>query len=162
MGGVPQEGSFQWNDENTQSYEMRLCFFNGSRKSSSDSNYGEDGSVLNLNQLGINQDTETRLKQVCNAREGWLLVAGPAGSGKTTTLYACLRYIASAEQKRSVLTIEDPVESVIESISQCQLQPNSGLNLAAAMRSAVRQDAEVLLVSEIRDAETAETVLLHR
>ena len=160
MGGVPQEGSFQWNDENTQSYEMRLSVFStvhGNRAAIRI--MGEDGSVLNLNQLGINQDTETRLKQVCHAREGWLLVAGPAGSGKTTTLYACLRYIASAEQKRSVLTIEDPVESVIESISQCQLQPNSGLTLAAAMRSAVRQDAEVLLVSEIRDAETAETVL---
>uniref|UniRef100_UPI0035674F47 GspE/PulE family protein n=1 Tax=Stieleria sp. TaxID=2795976 RepID=UPI0035674F47 len=77
----------------------------------------------------------------------------------TTTLYACLRYIAGSGFQRSVLTIEDPIESVIDSISQSQLQPTSGMTLASALRAAVRQDAEVLLVSEIRDVETAEAVL---
>lgn len=160
LGGVPQEGAFQWKHGQSQAFEMRLGVFStvyGNRAAIRI--MGHRGTVLNLNQLGLAEHTVSRLKQVCDCRDGWLLVAGPTGSGKTTTLYACLQYIAAAEQNRSVLTIEDPVESVIESISQSQLQPNSGLTLSAAMRSAVRQDAEVLLVSEIRDAETAEAVL---
>lgn len=160
MGGIPQEGSFQWNDDRNQSHELRLGIFPtlyGNRAAIRI--MGEAGSVFKTHELGIDEKTESRLKRVCESRDGWLLVAGPAGSGKTTTLYACLQHIALGHENRSVLTIEDPIESVIESISQSQLQPNSGLTLASAMRSAVRQDAEVLLVSEIRDAETAETVL---
>lgn len=160
MGGVPQEGSFQWRDGQNQLHDLRLGVFStihGNRAAIRI--MGEAGSVRKLDQLGVDQKTESKLQHLCDSRDGWLLVAGPAGSGKTTTLYACLQHIASSNENRSVLTIEDPVESVIESISQSQLQPNSGLTLASAMRSAVRQDAEVLLVSEIRDAETAEVVL---
>lgn len=160
MGGVPQEGAFQWNHGKSNTFEMRLGVFAtvyGNRAVIRI--MGHSGTVLDLDQLGLIENLASRLKRVCESRDGCLLVAGPAGSGKTTTLYACLQYIATAEQNRSVLTIEDPVESVIESISQSQLQPHSGLTLAAAMRSAVRQDAEVLLVSEIRDTETAEAVL---
>jgi len=160
MGGVPQEGAFQWTDEQNQPHEMRLGIFSTVHGNRAVIRImGQGGAVLSLDQLGLDENNIGRLKNTCDSRDGWLLVAGPAGSGKTTTLYACLQYIASNEKNRSVLTIEDPVESIIESISQSQLQPNSGLTLAAAMRSAVRQDAEVLLVSEIRDAETAEAVL---
>ncbi|MDA9858993.1 ATPase, T2SS/T4P/T4SS family [Rubripirellula sp.] len=160
MGGVPQEGAFQWTDQQNQPHEMRLGIFSTVHGNRAVIRImGQGGAVLRLDQLGLDGNTTDRLKNACDARDGWILIAGPAGSGKTTTLYACLQYIASNEKNRSVLTIEDPVESIIESISQSQLQPNSGLTLAAAMRSAVRQDAEVLLVSEIRDDETAEAVL---
>jgi len=109
--------------------------------------------------LGLGEDITRELTELTDCREGVILLAGPAGSGKTTTLYACLRSIAAEANRRGVLTIEDPIESVIDGISQSQLQPESGMTLAAALRSAVRQDPEVLLVSEIRDEETADAVL---
>lgn len=166
--GVPQEGPLRWQsgesvrDEKHVKcvHEMRLGVFptvHGNRAAIRIMEERE--SVRQLHELGLNANTLDRLKTICNARDGWLLVAGPAGSGKTTTLYACLSHIASGEFRRSVLSIEDPIESVIDSISQSQLQSGSGLTLASAMRAAVRQDAEVLLVSEIRDVETAEAVL---
>jgi type II secretory ATPase GspE/PulE/Tfp pilus assembly ATPase PilB-like protein len=158
--GVPQEGPLRWPCDDGVEREMRLGIFptvHGNRAAIRIMNERE--TIRQLDQLGFDSDTVTNLQIACDSRDGWLLVAGPAGSGKTTTLYACLTYIASGEFCRSVLTIEDPIESVIDSVSQSQLQSASGLTLAAAMRAAVRQDAEVLLVSEIRDVETAEAVL---
>ncbi|QDV44454.1 Type II secretion system protein E [Stieleria neptunia] len=159
-GGVPQEGPLRWRDASGNEHEMRLGIFptvHGNRAAIRI--MADRESVRHLDQLGFDAATQEQLRSVCDSRDGWLLVAGPAGSGKTTTLYACLRYIAGSGFQRSVLTIEDPIESVIDSISQSQLQPTSGMTLASALRAAVRQDAEVLLVSEIRDVETAEAVL---
>ncbi|SMP58634.1 general secretion pathway protein E [Neorhodopirellula lusitana] len=159
-GGVPQEGALRWQCNDQVEREMRLGIFptvHGNRAAIRIMDARE--SVRGLDELGFDEATQTQLKSVCESRDGWLLVAGPAGSGKTTTLYACLSHIAAGAFRRSVLTIEDPIESVIDSISQSQLNASGGLTLAAAMRAAVRQDAEVLLVSEIRDIETAEAVL---
>ena len=159
-GGVPQEGSLRWQAPDGQEREMRLGIFptvHGNRAAIRIMDQRE--SIRHLDQLGFDPATQAQLQAVCDSRDGWLLVAGPAGSGKTTTLYACLSQIAAGEFHRSVFTIEDPVESVIDSISQSQLQPVSGMTLASAMRAAVRQDAEVLLVTEIRDVDTAEAVL---
>nr|WP_286177355.1 ATPase, T2SS/T4P/T4SS family [Rhodopirellula sp. JC639] len=158
--GVPQEGPLRWHDGTDQVHEMRLGVFptvHGNRAVIRI--MGDCQSLRRIDGLGFEAAALERLQTVCQARDGWLLVAGPAGSGKTTTLYACLSYIAETGFRRSVLTIEDPIESVIDSISQSQLQPSSGMTLASAMRAAVRQDAEVLLVSEIRDVDTAEAVL---
>ncbi|EMI42877.1 GspE/PulE family protein [Rhodopirellula sp. SWK7] len=158
--GVPQEGPLRWQVDNGEEREMRVGIFptvHGNRAAIRIMDDRE--SIRDLDQLGFDSKTLSQLRSVCDSRDGWLLVAGPAGSGKTTTLYACLSHIAASEFRRSVLTIEDPIESVIDSISQSQLRENSGLTLASAMRAAVRQDAEVLLVSEIRDVETAEAVL---
>ncbi|MFG0268116.1 MAG: GspE/PulE family protein [Rhodopirellula sp. JB055] len=164
--GVPQEGPLRWRsgdaDRNASvtEREMRLGVFPTVHGNRAAIRIMEDReNVRQLHELGLDESTRIRLQTICDARDGWLLVAGPAGSGKTTSLYACLSHIASGEFRRSVLTIEDPIESVIDSISQSQLQSSSGLTLASAMRAAVRQDAEVLLVSEIRDVETAEAVL---
>lgn len=158
-GGIPQEGTLRWKTDNGNR-EMRVGVFptvHGNRAAVRIMN--SDGSIRQLDQLGFDRSTLNGLQAACEAREGWVLMAGPAGSGKTTSLYACLSHIAASDFQRSVLTIEDPIESVIDSISQSELQQGSGLTLASAMRSAVRQDAEVLLVSEIRDVETAEAVL---
>lgn len=158
--GIPQEGRLRWQCDDRQTREMRLGIFPTIHGNRAAVRIMDDRPAIGqLDQLGFDSATLAQLNAVCDSRDGWLLVAGPAGSGKTTTLYACLAHIAAGEFRRSVLTVEDPVESVIDSISQSQLQPASGLTLAAAMRAAVRQDAEVLLVSEIRDIETAEAVL---
>ncbi|MCM2373166.1 GspE/PulE family protein [Aporhodopirellula aestuarii] len=158
--GVPQEGPLRWQGGDGEEREMRVGIFptvHGKRAAIRIMDGRE--SIRHLDRLGFDSEIQRQLQSVCESRDGWLLVAGPAGSGKTTTLYACLSQIAAGEFRRSVLTIEDPIESVIDSISQSQLQETSGLTLASAMRAAVRQDAEVLLVSEIRDVETAEAVL---
>ena len=159
-GGVPQEGLLRWPSGQGRQREMRIGIFPTVHGNRAAIRIMEDReSVRQFDQLGFDPKTLDALRAFCESRDGWLLVAGPAGSGKTTTLYACLTHIASSQFHRSVLTIEDPIESVIDSISQSQVQNSSGMSLAAAMRAAVRQDAEVLLVSEIRDVETAEAVL---
>ena len=112
-----------------------------------------------IDTLGLGQEQQQRLNELCDQKDGIVLLSGPAGSGKTTTLYAILREIASRRPRRSVMTIEDPVETVVDAISQSELDPVGGMTLGAALRSAVRQDSDVLLVSEIRDPETAEAAM---
>src|SRR5204863_5687764 len=85
---------------------------------------------------------------------GLLLVTGPAGSGKTTTIYACLRQLAEAGG-RHIITVEDPVEQIIPGIMQTEINEARGLNFATAARHLLRQDPQVLVIGEIRDDETA-------
>ncbi len=121
--------------------------------------FGTTAPLTSLAALSLSEDIQKDLAELCDRRDGVVLLAGPAGSGKTTTLYACLRHITAGSSRRSVLTIEDPIESVLDGVSQSQLNQTTGMTLATALRSAVRQDPEVLLVSEIRDEETADAVL---
>lgn len=118
-----------------------------------------DQGLETIASLGLSDHATSKLATLSQQTDGAVFLSGPAGSGKTTTMYAMLRQIAAETPRRSVLTIEDPVESVIDSISQSDLDPSGGMTLASALRSAVRQDSEVLLVSEIRDPETAEAAL---
>ena len=99
------------------------------------------------------------LQGAMGENQGAVIISGPAGAGKTTTAYACLRSIVrDTNTLKSVVTLEDPIESVLSGVSQSQIQANSGLTLATGLRSLLRQDPEVLLVGEIRDRETAEGV----
>jgi general secretion pathway protein E len=119
----------------------------------------KDDRYDSIESLGMPSDVTETLADLCTHTDGAVLLSGPAGSGKTTTMYAMLRHIAADVPRRSVVTIEDPVETVIDAISQSELDPSGGMTLASALRSAVRQDSEVLLVSEVRDPETAEAAM---
>ena len=110
--------------------------------------------VSSIEQLRLAGDEEQRLRQMLSRREGLVLVTGPTGSGKTTTLYSVLRHVATPEV--NVVTIEDPVELVFPPLSQVQVNPRIRFSFAAAIRSVLRQDPDILMVGEIRDAETAE------
>ena len=112
-----------------------------------------------LASLRMDDAVTQQLHRLCDAKDGLILITGPAGSGKTTTLYTMLQQVASTVPRRSVLTIEDPVESTLSCISQSEIDASTGMTLASALRSAVRQDSDVLLVSEIRDPETVEAAM---
>ena len=111
-------------------------------------------TVLSLDGLGLNQHEVDRIQQLLQVREGMVLVTGPTGSGKTTTLYSMIRQI----QKRGVniVTVEDPVEYRLQGIVQVQVNEKTGLTFPAALRSILRQDPDVILVGEVRDRETAQ------
>jgi type IV pilus assembly protein PilB len=109
--------------------------------------------VLGFEDLGFDQDLLERYRQVFTKPYGTILVTGPTGSGKTTTLYATLAALNAPE--RNIITVEDPVELRIKGINQVQLNVKAGLTFASALRSILRADPDILLVGEIRDKETA-------
>ena len=110
-----------------------------------------------LDELGIREDLLTVIKEQLNKPTGAILTTGPTGSGKTTTLYAFIRHLNSSETK--IITIEDPIEYHIEGISQTQVDVAREYNFANGLRAIVRQDPDIILVGEIRDAETADIAL---
>lgn len=109
--------------------------------------------VLELGSLGILAQDLARIERLINLREGIILVTGPTGSGKTTTLYSALKTIQT--RGVNIVTVEDPVEYKLSGIVQVQVNEKAGLTFAAALRSILRQDPDVVLVGEIRDRETA-------
>jgi general secretion pathway protein E len=114
-------------------------------------------TLLDLTDIGMGRDTMNGMDQVIRRSHGIILVTGPTGSGKTTTLYAALSRINTPDL--NILTVEDPVEYQIRGISQMAINPKIGLSFAAGLRSFLRQDPDVIMVGEIRDRETAEIAI---
>jgi type IV pilus assembly protein PilB len=110
--------------------------------------------TLDLNVLGFEDDTKRQLRKFINEPYGMVLVTGPTGSGKTTSLYACLSEIRSSEDK--IVTIEDPVEYQLQGITQIPVNEKKGLTFARGLRSILRHDPDKIMVGEIRDEETAQ------
>ena len=110
--------------------------------------------TLNLDVLGLEDDTKRQVRKFINEPYGMVLVTGPTGSGKTTTLYACLSEIVSSEDK--IVTIEDPVEYQLKGITQIPVNEKKGLTFARGLRSILRHDPDKVMVGEIRDEETAQ------
>ena len=109
--------------------------------------------VLSLTELGLSREDLQLMHSLVGITHGIVLVTGPTGSGKTTTLYAVLQELTAPD--KNILTIEDPVEYELEGVGQIQVNPKIGLTFADGLRSIVRQDPDVILIGEIRDAETA-------
>jgi type IV pilus assembly protein PilB len=112
---------------------------------------------LNLEELGFAEEVLAKFRQQIEAPNGIILVTGPTGSGKSTTLYAALNEIASMEI--NVCTVEDPIEYHLPFINQFQVQEKIGLTFSRALRTLLRQDPDVIMVGEIRDEETARTAI---
>ncbi|MEP6755092.1 MAG: type II secretion system ATPase GspE [Chthonomonadales bacterium] len=114
-------------------------------------------AMLGLPQLGMHGTTFEKFRRLISEPYGIILVTGPTGSGKTTTLYAALNEIYSEEKK--IITVEDPVEYQLNGVNQIQVHPQINLTFANGLRSIVRQDPDIIMVGEIRDAETAEIAI---
>jgi len=119
----------------------------------------DKGSMKNfrLENVGFDQQSLSVFREVLRSSSGMLLITGPTGSGKTTTLYAALNEINTVE--KNIITIEDPVEYTLEGINQTQVNPKAKMTFAAGLRAVLRQDPDVILVGEIRDSETAEIAI---
>lgn len=113
--------------------------------------------LLNLNNLGFSSQMLEKYLAVVEQPNGIVLVTGPTGSGKTTTLYATLNYLKSTDKK--IITIEDPVEYQLDGVNQIQVKPEIDFTFAEGLRSILRQDPDVIMVGEIRDLETAEIAI---
>ncbi len=114
----------------------------------------KDNAGITFDGLGMTAATKAMLRDALNEPNGIVLVTGPTGSGKTTSLYAGLRLLNDGT--RNILTVEDPVEYAVDGIGQTQVNPKVGLTFAAGLRAILRQDPDVVMVGEIRDRETAE------
>jgi MSHA biogenesis protein MshE len=114
----------------------------------------QDGGMVGLDKLGMPPEMLKRFREIIRRSNGMILVTGPTGSGKTTTLYSALSEINTIDQK--IITVEDPVEYRLPGINQVQVNEKIGLSFSSVLRSALRQDPDVILVGEMRDAETAQ------
>ena len=110
-------------------------------------------SILSLSQLGMEPDNLALLEKIIHCPNGIVLVTGPTGSGKSTTIYAILQELS--QPNVNIVTIEDPVEKVLEGINQVHVNPRAGLTFASGLRSVLRQDPDIIMIGEIRDGETA-------
>lgn len=114
----------------------------------------KEGIVIDLERLGFTDSTLAEFQKLIQKPHGIILVTGPTGSGKTTTLYGALDKINSPDKK--IITVEDPIEYQLKGVNQIQVKPQIGLNFANTLRHIVRQDPDVIMIGEIRDLETAE------
>ncbi len=117
----------------------------------------KSNKLLTLNELGFSSEDLEKYEEIISKPYGIVLVTGPTGSGKSTTLYASLLKLKNP--RKNIITVEDPVEYQIEGISQIQVKPEIGLTFAAGLRSILRQDPDIIMVGEIRDLETAEMAI---
>ncbi|MBN1163644.1 MAG: Flp pilus assembly complex ATPase component TadA, partial [Candidatus Krumholzibacteriota bacterium] len=113
--------------------------------------------VLGLEKLGMNKETMLSFREDISRPHGMLLVTGPTGSGKTTTLYTALSYLNNPDTK--IITLEDPVEYELPIVSQAQIMQQQGFTFASGLRAVLRQDPDILLIGEIRDKETAQLAI---
>jgi len=154
---IPQDGKFRFLYNNLK-IDLRVSTF--------PSIYGEkvvirildrSKTMIQLNSLGFTQDMLLNFTELIERPTGFVLVTGPTGSGKTTTLYAALSHLNSAE--KNIITLEDPVEYNLDGITQGQIHPDAGFTFAKGIRAVLRQDPDIAMVGEIRDKETAQTAI---
>jgi type IV pilus assembly protein PilB len=154
---IPQDGRFKVKFENNE-VDFRV--------SSLPTTFGQkfvlrllskSNLLIGLDKLGFSEHIVSGFKEAIAKPFGMILVTGPTGSGKSTTLYSVLNQLNTPQ--RNIVTIEDPVEYQIEGITQIQIKPEIGLDFASGLRSILRQSPDVIMIGEIRDSETADTAI---
>ena len=154
----PQDGQLSVTHKN-QHLNIRVATF--------PSYYGEDISLrlfkeqshcLAFKDLGMSDEVSAHIKHICKQRSGLLLITGPTGSGKSTTLYSILKYLQSSYNK-VVVTLEDPVEKNLYGIRQASIKPEQGFDFARGLKAVLRQDPDIIMIGEIRDEDTAKLAI---
>jgi type II secretory ATPase GspE/PulE/Tfp pilus assembly ATPase PilB-like protein len=155
---VPQEGRIRATDNDAEVRVSTFPTLHGERAVVR--LFSATRQFRKLNDLGLPGEIERALELLLGETSGAILMVGPAGSGKTTTLYACLHHLVhQAVAARSIVTLEDPIEMAVPGAAQSQVNASAGFDLATGLRSVLRQDPEVIMVGEIRDPATAEAAL---
>jgi type II secretory ATPase GspE/PulE/Tfp pilus assembly ATPase PilB-like protein len=157
---IPQEGSFRWPGDvpgtGGSPTDLRVATFPTIRGERAVVRFFHGIPQLqSLDSLGMTTDQVELIRGALAQPGGFIVVSGPAGSGKTTTLYAMIRELRDRHPGRSVITLEDPVEQRIDRVTQIQINPHGELSYERCMRSLLRQDPQVLLLGEVRDRPTA-------
>lgn len=151
---LPQDGHFVWQETSTRHVDMRVSTMPTIRGEKTVIRLLDTGGVsLELDALGMETSVVTMLRRLTQCSQGLFVYSGPTGSGKSTTMYAALRELQ--HDAISVATLEDPVEYKVNGFCQSQIQPKQGLVFQNGLRALLRQDPDVLVIGEIRDAETA-------
>lgn len=155
---IPQDGRFSYEiDQNVLDVRVsNLPTVNGEKVVIRLLSTGEK-TIRRITELGMTEYNYTMFRQMLLVPHGIILVTGPTGSGKTTTLYSALRQLA--QPNVNIITVEDPVEKNLDGINQVQVNTKAGLTFAAGLRSILRQDPDIIMIGEIRDAETAEVAI---
>ncbi len=158
----PQDGQFQIRYEGRQ-VDLRVSTFPSMTRNRGANEkivmriIDQESNSLPFEEMGFRKSTLETFQKMIKLPDGIILVTGPTGSGKSTTLYAALRSINKYYQnKKNIVTMEDPVESSVEGINQGQMNPKAGFNFASGMRSILRQDPDIIMVGEMRDFETCQ------
>ncbi|MCH8150112.1 MAG: Flp pilus assembly complex ATPase component TadA [Planctomycetes bacterium] len=156
---IPQEGSFRFSPSSPgddEAPDLRVATFPTIRGERAVVRvFRAQASLQLLDSLGLAEEQVAVLSRAVARPVGLIVLSGPAGSGKTTTLYALLRTLRDKHPQRSVITLEDPVEQRIDGVTQIQVNPHGELSYQRCMRSLLRQDPQVLLLGEVRDSQTA-------
>ncbi|MBS8121455.1 GspE/PulE family protein [Candidatus Vampirococcus lugosii] len=159
---TPQDGRFDFvsynKDETTKKIDVRVSFMPGLRGESIVMRFLDStNSVLGFGDIGFMGETLNVLSRNLKKKHGMILVTGPTGSGKTTTLYSMLNYLNTPSKK--IITLEDPVEYELPGIQQSQISAKNGYNYEDGLKAVLRQDPEIIMVGEIRNLETAEIAI---
>ncbi len=154
---LPQDGAFQYVFQDTL-IDFRLSTINTvNGEKIAIRILRKDYQINNLTNLGMLPEQERTFKRLLQHPAGLIVVCGPTGSGKTTTLYTALKHFNSWE--KNILTLEDPVEYQIDGVNQIQINPKIGLNFATGLKALLRQDPNIIMLGEIRDKESAEIAI---
>ena len=156
---IPQEGSLRWTGDSAptgEAIDLRVATFPTIRGERAVVRVFHGAAELqSLEALGLAEDQVGLLRRAIAQPGGLIVVSGPAGSGKTTTLYAMIRALRDRHAGRSVITLEDPVEQRVNRVTQIQINPYGELSYERCLRSLLRQDPQVILLGEVRDSRTA-------
>ena len=153
---MPQDGQFTL-DQGSSRINMRAATFPCSQGEKIVLRILRGSHSIEFAELGMGPVTMKRVAELVRRPQGFIVTSGPTGAGKTSTLYAFMQLIDT--QRKNVVTLEDPIEVELESITQGQINPRTGFTFAAGLRAILRQDPNVILVGEIRDSETAAIAL---
>jgi len=153
----PQDGRFSVKIQGQEPIEIRVSIIPTNHGQSPVLRILNPKNLIEMKSLGLRKDLAELLEKEIQKPHGMILVTGPTGSGKTTTLYAILKKLQSSEIK--IITIEDPIEYRLDNITQTQVDVAKGYDFANGLKSIVRQDPDVILVGEVRDADTCQTAI---